>query len=126
MAEALTRRYSQWEQQQDISPHDPRYDASFAALPNIVARSAAPARNCEGRSASFVGNNRAKPSVTGAGANNCRTSRGHVHRPYAGQIVCTSTSPTTGTAGSVNSQISRRRSGISGPPNNAIPATQAG
>ena len=36
MAEALSRRYAQWAQQADFSPHDPSYDASFAALPNIV------------------------------------------------------------------------------------------
>jgi excinuclease ABC subunit C len=36
MAEVLSRRFSQWERQADISPHDPSYDPSFAALPNIV------------------------------------------------------------------------------------------
>ncbi len=36
MAEVLSRRYAQWERQADFSPHDPSYDASFAALPNIV------------------------------------------------------------------------------------------
>jgi excinuclease ABC subunit C len=36
MAEVLSRRFSQWERQADISPHDPDYDASFAALPNVV------------------------------------------------------------------------------------------
>ncbi len=36
MAEVLSRRYAQWRQQADFSPHDPSYDASFAALPNIV------------------------------------------------------------------------------------------
>ena len=36
MAEVLSRRYAQWERQADISPHDPAYDASFAALPNVV------------------------------------------------------------------------------------------
>lgn len=36
MAEVLSRRYAQWERQADISPHDPAYDASFAALPNLV------------------------------------------------------------------------------------------
>jgi len=36
MAEVLGRRYAQWERQADISPHDPAYDASFAALPNLV------------------------------------------------------------------------------------------
>jgi excinuclease ABC subunit C len=36
MAEVLSRRFSQWERQADLSPHDPAYDASFAALPNVV------------------------------------------------------------------------------------------
>ncbi len=36
MAEVLGRRFAQWELKADISPHDPEYDASFAALPNVV------------------------------------------------------------------------------------------
>jgi excinuclease ABC subunit C len=36
MAEVLGRRFAQWERQTDISPHDTAYDASFAALPNVV------------------------------------------------------------------------------------------
>jgi excinuclease ABC subunit C len=36
MAEVLSRRFSQWQRQSDFSPHDPAYDASFAALPNVV------------------------------------------------------------------------------------------
>ena len=36
MAEVLARRFAQWELKGDISPHDPAYDASFAALPNVV------------------------------------------------------------------------------------------
>jgi excinuclease ABC subunit C len=36
MAEVLGRRFSQWQRQSDFSPHDPAYDASFAALPNVV------------------------------------------------------------------------------------------
>ena len=36
MAEVLGRRFAQWEQQADISPHDAAYDASFASLPNVV------------------------------------------------------------------------------------------
>jgi excinuclease ABC subunit C len=36
MAEVLGRRFAQWERQTDLSPHDPHYDASFAALPNVV------------------------------------------------------------------------------------------
>ncbi len=36
MAEVLSRRFARWEAQADISPHDREYDASFAALPNVV------------------------------------------------------------------------------------------
>jgi excinuclease ABC subunit C len=36
MAEVLTRRLARFERQLDLSPHDPAYDASFAALPNVV------------------------------------------------------------------------------------------
>jgi excinuclease ABC subunit C len=36
IAEVLARRFAQWERQADISPHDPEYNASFAALPNLV------------------------------------------------------------------------------------------
>ncbi len=36
IAEVLERRFAQWERQADISPHDPAYDPSFAALPNVV------------------------------------------------------------------------------------------
>jgi excinuclease ABC subunit C len=36
MAEVLGRRFAQWERQTDISPHDPEYNASFAALPNLI------------------------------------------------------------------------------------------
>jgi excinuclease ABC subunit C len=36
MAEVLSRRMAQWQRQQDISPHDPAYDASFACLPSLV------------------------------------------------------------------------------------------
>jgi excinuclease ABC subunit C len=36
MAEVLGRRFARWERQADVSPHDPEYDASFAALPNVV------------------------------------------------------------------------------------------
>jgi excinuclease ABC subunit C len=36
MGEVLARRLAQWQRQLDISPHDPDYDASFAALPNVV------------------------------------------------------------------------------------------
>jgi excinuclease ABC subunit C len=36
IGEVLGRRFAHWEQQLDISPHDPAYDASFASLPNLV------------------------------------------------------------------------------------------
>jgi excinuclease ABC subunit C len=36
MEEVLGRRLAQWERQRDVSPHDKDYDASFAALPNLV------------------------------------------------------------------------------------------
>src|SRR4051794_20379097 len=36
MAEVLTRRYAQYEKQNEKSPYDAERDASFAALPNLV------------------------------------------------------------------------------------------
>ncbi|HVW17565.1 MAG TPA: excinuclease ABC subunit UvrC [Solirubrobacteraceae bacterium] len=36
MEEVLGRRYAQWEAQQDLSPHDPKRNESFATLPNLV------------------------------------------------------------------------------------------
>ncbi len=36
MEEVLARRLGQYERQHDRSPHDEAYDASFAALPNVV------------------------------------------------------------------------------------------
>jgi excinuclease ABC subunit C len=36
MAEVLSRRYAQWEKQNERSPYDAERDASFAALPNLV------------------------------------------------------------------------------------------
>jgi excinuclease ABC subunit C len=36
MEEVLGRRLAQWERQREVSPHDKEYDASFAALPNVV------------------------------------------------------------------------------------------
>ncbi len=36
LGEILARRYNQWVTQADVSPHDQRYDASFASLPNLV------------------------------------------------------------------------------------------
>ena len=36
MEEVLGRRMNRFEQQRDVSPHDKEYDASFAALPNVI------------------------------------------------------------------------------------------
>jgi excinuclease ABC subunit C len=36
MAEVLERRFARWDLQADLSPHEPDYDPSFAALPNLV------------------------------------------------------------------------------------------
>jgi len=36
MAEVLSRRYAQWEKQNERSPYDAERDASFAALPNLI------------------------------------------------------------------------------------------
>ncbi len=36
LAEVLGRRFSNWERQADLSPHDAQHDASFAALPNVI------------------------------------------------------------------------------------------
>jgi excinuclease ABC subunit C len=36
MEEVLGRRLERWERQREVSPHDKEYDASFAALPNLV------------------------------------------------------------------------------------------
>jgi excinuclease ABC subunit C len=36
MEEVLSRRLANYERQVDLSPHDPSYNASFAALPNVI------------------------------------------------------------------------------------------
>jgi excinuclease ABC subunit C len=36
MEEVLGRRLKQWETQQDLSPHDPKRNESFATLPNVI------------------------------------------------------------------------------------------
>jgi excinuclease ABC subunit C len=36
MEEVLTRRLNQWESQQDMSPHDPKRNESFATLPSLI------------------------------------------------------------------------------------------
>jgi excinuclease ABC subunit C len=48
MAEVLRRRHAQWETQADISPHDAAYDASFAALPNLVVIDGGPGQLAAG------------------------------------------------------------------------------
>jgi excinuclease ABC subunit C len=48
MAEVLARRYSQWETQADISPHDSDYDASFASLPSLVVIDGGPGQLAAG------------------------------------------------------------------------------
>jgi len=36
MEEVLGRRLAQWERQQDLSPHDPKRNESFATLPSLI------------------------------------------------------------------------------------------
>ena len=36
MGEVLSRRLANWERQQDLSPHDPQRNESFATLPNLI------------------------------------------------------------------------------------------
>ncbi len=48
MAEILQRRYSRWEAQSDLSPHDPSYDASFATLPSLVVIDGGPGQLAAG------------------------------------------------------------------------------
>ncbi|MBX5441590.1 MAG: excinuclease ABC subunit UvrC [Solirubrobacteraceae bacterium] len=51
MAEVLGRRLAQWERQADLSPHDPEYDPSFAALPNLIVIDGGPGQLSAGLSA---------------------------------------------------------------------------
>ncbi|HET6549369.1 MAG TPA: excinuclease ABC subunit UvrC, partial [Solirubrobacter sp.] len=48
MAEVLTRRYAQWERQNERSPYDAERDASFAALPNLVVIDGGPGQLAAG------------------------------------------------------------------------------
>jgi len=48
MAEVLGRRYAQWQAQQDVSPHDSSYDASFATLPSLVVIDGGPGQLAAG------------------------------------------------------------------------------
>jgi len=42
MEEVLGRRYAQWERQQDLSPHDPKRNESFATLPSLIVLDGGP------------------------------------------------------------------------------------
>jgi len=48
MEEVLGRRLKQWEAQQDLSPHDPNRNESFAALPNLVVIDGGPGQLAAG------------------------------------------------------------------------------
>jgi excinuclease ABC subunit C len=48
MEEVLGRRFKQWEAQQDLSPHDPNRNESFAALPNVVVIDGGPGQLAAG------------------------------------------------------------------------------
>ena len=48
MDEVLGRRLAQWERQQDLSPHDPEHDESFAALPNVIVIDGGPGQLAAG------------------------------------------------------------------------------
>ena len=48
MEEVLSRRMKQWTVQQDLSPHDPNRNESFAALPNVVVIDGGPGQLAAG------------------------------------------------------------------------------
>ena len=48
MEEVLSRRLAQWESQQDLSPHDPKRNESFATLPNVVVIDGGPGQLAAG------------------------------------------------------------------------------
>jgi excinuclease ABC subunit C len=48
MEEVLSRRLKQWEAQQDLSPHDPNRNESFATLPNVVVIDGGPGQLAAG------------------------------------------------------------------------------
>jgi excinuclease ABC subunit C len=48
MEEVLSRRFAQWESQQDLSPHDPKRNESFATLPNLVVIDGGPGQLAAG------------------------------------------------------------------------------
>jgi excinuclease ABC subunit C len=51
MNEVLSRRLAQWESQQDLSPHDPKRNESFATLPNLIVIDGGPGQLSAGVSA---------------------------------------------------------------------------
>jgi excinuclease ABC subunit C len=50
MAEVLRRRLENWERQQDLSPHDPKRNESFATLPSLVVIDGGPGQLSSGLS----------------------------------------------------------------------------
>jgi excinuclease ABC subunit C len=48
MEEILGRRLAQWETQQDLSPHDPQRNESFATLPNLIVIDGGPGQLAAG------------------------------------------------------------------------------
>jgi excinuclease ABC subunit C len=48
MEEILGRRLAQWEAQQDLSPHDPKRNESFATLPNLIVIDGGPGQLAAG------------------------------------------------------------------------------
>jgi excinuclease ABC subunit C len=48
MEEVLGRRLAQWETQQDLSPHDPKRNESFATLPNVIVIDGGPGQLAAG------------------------------------------------------------------------------
>ena len=48
MEEVLGRRLAQWESQQDLSPHDPKRNESFATLPDVVVIDGGPGQLAAG------------------------------------------------------------------------------
>ncbi|MDX6639898.1 MAG: excinuclease subunit [Solirubrobacteraceae bacterium] len=48
MEEVLCRRLAQWEAQQELSPHDPKRNESFATLPNLIVIDGGPGQLAAG------------------------------------------------------------------------------
>jgi excinuclease ABC subunit C len=48
MEEVLGRRLAQWEAQQELSPHDPKRNESFATLPNLIVIDGGPGQLAAG------------------------------------------------------------------------------